>query len=137
MAAVYLDSCIVIYLVEEESTCHEAVRGALCPAAAPSPDIRVSDLTRLECRVWPLQSRDQALLSQYDAFFGLGRVVVVPLTSETFDLATELRAEHGIRTVDALHLAAAITGGSDEFWTNDRRLARAAEGRIRIHSPCG
>ena len=49
-----------------------------------------------------------------------------------FDLATELRAEHGIKTPDALHLAAAIHGGCDALWTNDKRLARAAAERIRI-----
>jgi predicted nucleic acid-binding protein len=31
-----------------------------------------------------------------------------------------------------LHLAAAITAGCDEFWTNDRRLEDAAAGRISV-----
>lgn len=32
----------------------------------------------------------------------------------------------------ALHLAAAITSGCGELWTNDERLTRAADNRIRI-----
>lgn len=33
---------------------------------------------------------------------------------------------------DALHLAAALHGGCDQFWTNDHRLEKAADGRIAI-----
>lgn len=33
---------------------------------------------------------------------------------------------------DALHLAAAITGGCDDFWTTDDRLQRAAENHLDI-----
>jgi predicted nucleic acid-binding protein len=49
-----------------------------------------------------------------------------------FDLATELRVRYGIKTPDALHLAVALHAACEELWTNDRRLASAAEGRIRI-----
>jgi len=38
----------------------------------------------------------------------------------------------GCSTPDALHLAAAIDAGCDEFWTNDRRLERAAAERIEV-----
>lgn len=40
----------------------------------------------------------------------------------------ELRARHGLRTPDALHRAVAQLAGCDELWTNDNRLAAAAEG---------
>lgn len=49
-----------------------------------------------------------------------------------FDLATELRARHGLKTPDALHLAAAIACGCNELWTNDGRLTRATDNRIRV-----
>jgi len=55
----------------------------------------------------------------------------VALDAQVFDLATELRARQGLKTPDALHLAAALHTGCDEFWTNDERLVRAASGRIR------
>ncbi len=58
----------------------------------------------------------------------LRRGAVLPV----FDLATELRAQHGLKTPDALHLAAALRAGCDEFWTNDEHLAKAAAGRIGI-----
>ncbi len=43
-----------------------------------------------------------------------------------------LRARNGIQTPDALHLAAAIEGGCQEFWTNDKRLRVVAHNFLTI-----
>ncbi len=59
-------------------------------------------------------------------------MVRLPMTSAVFDLAAELRAHHGLKTPDALHLATAVVGGCEEIWTNDRRLAKATEERLRV-----
>jgi predicted nucleic acid-binding protein len=67
-----------------------------------------SDLTRLECRVWPIREGDDELLRQFDDFFASEDLTRIPITAETFDLATDLRGLHGTKTPDALHLAAAI-----------------------------
>jgi predicted nucleic acid-binding protein len=57
-----------------------------------------------------------------------------PMNRQVFDLATELRVQHAIKTPDALHLAAALLSSCREFWTDDKRLASAAQDRIRIVS---
>ena len=49
-----------------------------------------------------------------------------------FERATLLRAESRLKTADALHLAAAITAGCQQFITNDLRLARAAADHIDV-----
>ncbi|WP_295455473.1 PIN domain-containing protein [uncultured Thiodictyon sp.] len=56
------------------------------------------------------------------------------LSRPVFDLATDLRARYRLKTADAMHLAAAIIYGCDEFWTNDRRLDQAAAGHIQTVS---
>ena len=132
MASVYLDSCIVIYLIEGPSELHEAVAQVIARVAE---SISVSELTRLECRVGPMRDGDEPLLAQYDRFFALPTIVRVPMAADVFETATRLRATHGIRTPDALHLAAAIVGGCDEFWTNDNRLAQAAGRHIEVRAP--
>jgi len=38
-----------------------------------------------------------------------------PSLSRMFDRATELRAQHGFKTPDAIHLASAIEAGADAF----------------------
>lgn len=70
----------------------------------------------------------------YDSFFALSEVSTVGINRDVFDLATELRALHSIKTPDAIHLAAALISGCDEFWTNDKRLAKAVTDRIKIIS---
>jgi predicted nucleic acid-binding protein len=62
------------------------------------------------------------LVGIYDQFFASPDVEVVGLTAAVFDRAAELRARHGFKTPDALHLAAAIVHGCDRFLTNDTRL---------------
>ena len=128
MARVYLDSCVVIYLHEAEADLQSAIRDRLLPVTGDGPSLNVSDLTRLECRVHPLKRGDASLLAEYDRFFELPEILKVGLGTEVFDLATELRARHGLRTPDALHLAAALAGECEEFWTNDNRLAKVQAG---------
>jgi len=91
-----------------------------------------SDLTRMQCRVLPLRRQDMQLLARYDAFFGLPDSGHVAMDAVVFELATELRARHDLKTPDALHQAVAIHPGCDEFWTRDARLAKAAAGRIAM-----
>ena len=129
---VYPDSCVLIYLLENRQPWAMAIRNRLMPAADPWPTLVFSDLTRLECRTHPLKVGDTARLAVFDQLFQTRGYEVRALNGDVFDLATNLRAEHGLKTPDALHLAVAIHAGCDEFWTNDYRLQRAAQNRITV-----
>ncbi len=114
----YLDSCIVIYLIEGNPQNRTAVEAAL---RTHQPDVTlISDLVRLECRVGPLRRNDRAMMERFDNFFT--SAFLIPLNPAAYDLAAELRAQHRLKTPDAIHAAAAILYGCDEFWTNDIRL---------------
>lgn len=129
---VYFDTCVAIYYVERHPTLFLNVMRALFPPSGGSAAPVISELTRLECRVYPLRQGDHDLLRRYDAFFALRDVQYAPIDRTVFELATTLRANHGLKTPDALHLAAAVTAGCEEFWTNDSRFSGAATDRIRI-----
>jgi predicted nucleic acid-binding protein len=66
----------------------------------------------------------------------LGQFTRADLTDEVFLLAAQLRAaSRALKTPDAIHLAAAIHHGCDEFWTNDERgLTQVASGRLAIRT---
>lgn len=132
MERVYLDSCIVIYLIQAPPETRRVVREALRPADREPPLLHVSALTRLECRVHPLRNGAAELLTAFDRFFTSRDLRRCRLTGAVFDLATELRAVHRLKTPDALHLAAALDGDCTEFWTNDQRLPEALGHEIRI-----
>lgn len=128
----YLDSCVLIYLIEGDDALRMRINELL--AEAPGGPVRpvVSDLTRMECRVRPLRDDNEELLGQYDSFFALADVDVVPLTAEVIDQAAELRARTGLKTPDALHMAVALVSECKAFWTNDLRLANAAADMLEI-----
>lgn len=127
---VYLDSCIAIYLLESHVLYASVIQERLLQGAPKT--ILWSELTRLESRVHPLRANNLQRLRQYDHFFAARQTRKVELNTQVFDLATEFRATHGLKTPDALHLAAALHSQCDEFWTNDLRLAKAASNRINI-----
>jgi len=129
---VYLDSCAVIYLIEKKEPWRQRLEQRLAPDIGTLPAIHFSELTRLECRVGPLLKSDDAALAEYEEFFAAPRFSVIEMGRGVFDLATDLRAAHKLKTPDALHLAAALFAACDEFWTNDTRLAKATENRIRL-----
>ncbi|AVZ79421.1 VapC toxin family PIN domain ribonuclease [Zoogloeaceae bacteirum Par-f-2] len=128
MPRLYLDSCIIIYYVEQRPDYFAPVDARI---NAGDSLVTVSDLCRLECLVHPMRAGDAAPLTAFERFFAADDLWITPSTSSVFKLATELRARHCLKTPDALHLAAAIEAGCDEFWTNDHRLDAAASRHLR------
>lgn len=122
---IYLDACLLIYAIEAHPVFGPAVRAAL--AVQPSADgFAISALTRMECLVKPMRSANLALQRYYEDSFG--SFAWLPMDDAIFDLATQLRARHGLKTPDALHLACAQRHGCTALWTNDDRLEAAGHG---------
>lgn len=121
---IYLDSCILIYAVEDDGERGRLARQSL--ADHPHDELVVSPLVVMECLTGPLKRGDLALVDYYrDTLNAVGRA---PFDEDVFVRAAELRARHAMSTPDALHLAAAQKAGCSALWTNDRRLERAAHG---------
>ena len=110
----FLDASALIYLVDGEAAWAEVAQVALQQLASETSalQIAVSRLSVLECRVGPLRRGDQASLDRFDALFAQPGLLFVELTASVVELATELRAKHGLRTPDALQAACCLTLGS-------------------------
>ncbi|MBX3091640.1 MAG: type II toxin-antitoxin system VapC family toxin [Cryobacterium sp.] len=121
---IYLDSCVVTYAVEDRGARGDEVRRRLIESA--DVVVAISPLVILECLVGPLREENLVLHDHYVR--ALKQFRLLPLEPEHYVRAAELRACHGIRTSDALHLAAAQLHGCDQLWTNDNRMASAASG---------
>lgn len=121
---IYLDSCVVIYAVEDHGARGDEVRRQLIEST--DVVVAISPLVMLECLVGPLREENLVLHDHYVR--ALKQFRLLPLEPEHYVRAAELRARHGIRTPDALHLAAAQLHGCDQLWTNDNRMASAASG---------
>lgn len=120
---VYLDSCIVIYLIEEHPIFAPQVESYL--AQFSNAQIYVSDLTELECLVLPLRIKNQVLIEKFQNWFQT--INVLSLEKSVFHNAAQRRADFPrLKTPDALHISTAIYHNCDEFWTNDNRLDTVA-----------
>ena len=116
---VYLDSCLVIYLVEEHSIFAPLLENYIF--AQPDLIFVVSALSEMECFVMPFRKNNQLLIDKFCDWFKQAESVL--LGKEVFHQAAHLRADFpSLKTPDALHLATAIHHNCDEFWTNDNRL---------------
>lgn len=132
MRLVYPDTNVLIYLIENRLGHANKVRAHIYPTYEEFPVLVFSELTRLECLVQPMRTGDSHVLAAYEILFSNCDYRFSPLDRQSFEIATQLRVQHGLKTPDALHLAAAIHAGCNEFWTNDQRLAKAAQGRLQI-----
>lgn len=120
---VYLDTCCVIYLLEQVQPFSTLIRQHL--ANNLDAVLCVSPLVRLESLVKPSIDGNQALVEDYEIF--LTDQQWLTIDDNVFARALNLRIKHKIKTPDALHLATAIENGCSEFWTNDDRLNKVAK----------
>jgi predicted nucleic acid-binding protein len=121
---IYLDSCLVIYLVENHPRWGERIAGAIAQAEAAR--FSISPLVKCECLVGPMKRGDPVLERAYSQLFD--QFALLPMPDPVYLHAARLRAHFGLRTPDALHLACAQHHGCDALWTNDDRLAQASHG---------
>jgi len=124
MRRVYLDACVVIYLIENVTPFSEKTRQFM--ARNGDAILCVSPLVRLEVLAKPLRESVSELASDYEDFLAAQHWLAIG--DSIFDRALHLRARHSLKTPDALHLATALHYGCEEFWTNDSRLSKAAGG---------
>ena len=127
MGLIYLDSCLLIYFVEEHSKLDQAVASAMASSARGG--IAISPLVKCECLVGPLRRRDRALGDLYRDVFK--QFVLLDMPEPVYLRAAELRAHAGLKTADALHLACAQHHRCEALWTNDGRLNKASRGVAR------
>jgi predicted nucleic acid-binding protein len=127
LGLIYLDTCLVIYLVERHATWGQPIEDAI--AGEPDARFGLSPLVKCECLVAPIKRGDPVLRRAYDEVFAL--FAALPMPEAVYLQAAELRARFGVKTPDALHLACAQYHRCDALWTNDDRLAQPSFGLAR------
>lgn len=136
MTRIALDASTLIYFVEGSDALRERIARRLDAVRVdPAGQVVASRLARLECRVKPLRDNNPILLDEYEAVFGAARFVLLDVTAAVLDRATELRARHGFKVPDAIHLASAIEVGADAFLTGDAGLAKCPDVKVEVIAP--
>lgn len=116
---IYLDSCTIIYLVEEHPIYSPQIEARLQQVTGSV--LAYTALSEMECLVIPFRKQQPIVLNKFRDWFQ--RAHFLPLERAIFEDAARFRAQHSkLKTPDAIHLAAAIHHGCAQFWTNDDRL---------------
>lgn len=127
-----LDTVAFIYFIEE----HPLFLPVLDPVFAAIDDGRLraiaSSLTLLEVLVVPYRAGNVPLAERYEQVLTRSRGLrLVEIDRAQLRAAAQLRAVHaGLRTPDAIQVAAALSGGCSGLLTNDRDLPEVPGLRI-------
>ncbi|MEJ7813134.1 MAG: PIN domain-containing protein [Gemmatimonadaceae bacterium] len=118
-----LDTAVFIYFIEEHPAYLPLIAPLFAEVDAGAREIVTSALTLLEVVVVPYRAGDGPLAARYEAVLTRSRGLrLVELDRAQLRTAAQVRALHGVRTPDALQLAAALSERCAAFVTNDRRL---------------
>lgn len=121
--SVALDTAAFIYFIEEHPDYLESLRPIFASADRGERTIVTSAVTLLEVLVVPYRAGNRALANRYEALLTRSRGVRLrEIDRAQLRAAAQLRSVAGLRTPDALQLAAALAEGCTAFVTNDRRL---------------
>lgn len=120
-----VDSMLFVYHFEGHELFGEPAGRILAAAEQGRCRLVASVVALLEVLVVPKRLGRTDLADRYREFFhSFPNLTVVAVDAEIAERAAALRAEHSLRTPDALHLATAEMSGAGTFVTEDRRLAR-------------
>lgn len=128
-----LDTAPFIYLIEENPNYLETLQPFFEVMESGEFQGVTSIVTLLEVLVHPLRQKDTALAQQYsDILLNAEGLTTVLLTQGIAEEAAMLRAEHNVRTPDAIQMATAIREGASFFLTNDSRLPHLANLQVLV-----
>ncbi len=120
---VAVDSPAIIYYVEENPTFLPMVRPFFEAVRRGEISVITSAITMTEVLVHPLKRGKTSLVDEFrNLFLNVRHVQTISVSPEIAEVAAKLRADHGIRTPDAIHAATAIQCNADFFLTNDDQL---------------
>lgn len=118
-----LDTPLFIYFMEEHPRYLPAVEALFQALEEGILQGVTSGITLLETLILPLRNRDMHLTQEYEAILTQSRnLKLIELTIPLLRSAANLRANTGMKTPDALQMAAALSMKCPVFVTNDRRL---------------
>jgi predicted nucleic acid-binding protein len=120
---VAVDTALFIYLIEEHPRYLAAARSLFARADRGEVEVVTSGITLLEVLVVPYRRHDMMLAARYESVLTRSRGIrLIEPDGVQLRTAAQLRAFHGVRTPDALQMAAAVTTRCSTLVTNDRRL---------------
>jgi uncharacterized protein len=122
---VVLDSCVFVYQLEENPRYLPLTDLIFSWLQRPESAAIASTIAMMELLVQPYRDKD---ISRVDGCFALlskfPNLAWAPPSMEIADVAASLRAEHRLKTPDAIIAATAVVSGAKALITNDTSFRR-------------
>lgn len=120
-----VDTMMFVYHFESHPEFGPAAAAIFRGAEQGRHRLTSSILSLLEVLVVPKRHGKKDLARQYrEIFDSFPNLTVLPIDTAIVEIASELRAQHGLRTPDSLHVATAMHSGAQAFLSNDSELKR-------------
>lgn len=124
--SVGIDTAPLIYYIEDHHQYAQLMEPFFRAVSREEIAMVTSIITLTEVLTHPLRKGDEKLAQTYNEFLLTSAgVTTVSVNTAIAQSAAEIRAEHRLKTPDAIHLATAISLGADAFLTNDRDFGNA------------
>ena len=128
---VYLDTNLYIYLFEGLEEYRRSMADLTAEIDRLDVAVIASELIFTELLPRPVRDGRHELVKAYlELMQRTPRVTLVPVDRRVILRAVDLRANFGLRSMDALHVATAIVHGCETFLTNDERLGVGSQIRV-------
>lgn len=128
-----IDTPVFIYHIGQSSARASAATDLLRAVEDGRFEGITSVVTLLEVMIRPLRLGRPEIADAYGALLAdIPNLAIVDLDTNAVRIGAELRATYGLRTPDALQIAACLVHGAEAFVTNVRRLRRVREIDIRL-----
>ena len=120
IASLYLDSNILIYLVEGHAELGELVLAGFREVEVHAVTLYTSEITITECLNGAYRAGLEDLAQEYLDLLGTEHfITLLPVDRDVCIEAARLAAAHRLKTVDSIHLASATLAGCQVLLTND------------------
>ncbi len=118
-----IDTAPIIYFVEQHPRYDAVVTDIFRRIDKGRLEAVTSVITLTEVLVHPVRLGRTDLHRQYSVLLNNSRhFILFDIDAAIAEQAAILRAQHNLRTPDALQIAVAVTAGCEAFLTNDKRL---------------
>jgi predicted nucleic acid-binding protein len=125
---VYLDTAPIIYFLEKNPQWYEKIEVFLYKGIQEEFQFVTSVITNIEYLVVPTRNVNVLAINNYWDFLRSLDVQVLQINREIAEVAVKLRAKYaGIKTADAIQLAASLHVNCDIFLSNDKQLLQVKE----------
>ena len=122
MSRIYWDTMLFVYLFEGDPQFGARVAEVYQQMLHRDDILCTSMFTVGEVLVGPQKKGSSQVVAEIKSHFSDDEVELIPFTLGVAEEYSRIRAVHGVRPADAIHLASAAQARIDLFLTNDRKL---------------